>query len=78
MISATAGLNPAFSSASFRLEGLGIGRGQHFDRTILVGNDVVRAGVERGFHHGLFARARLQDDLATVLELERQIGRAHV
>ena len=44
---------------------------QHFDRAVLVGEDVVGTGLERDLHHLVLARARGEHELTAFLELER-------
>ena len=55
------------------------GRGQHLDYAILVGEHVLRAGLQRRFHDLVFAGARGVNKLADMLELEhyRALG-AHI
>src|SRR5664279_1262693 len=46
-------------------------RRDHLDRSVVVGDDVVGAGVAGGAHHRVFVRPGCEDELAAVAELER-------
>ena len=46
-------------------------RCQHVNPAFIIGDDVFGAGLERGFHHGVFVGAGRVEQLATVLEHER-------
>jgi hypothetical protein len=53
------------------LHGLEVGRrGQHLDAAVVAGDHVLGAGLQRHFHHLVFAGAGRKDELPAVLELE--------
>src|SRR5204863_6320404 len=51
-------------------------RGEHFDRTVVVINDVLRAGIERDLEQPILIGSRREYDLAAMLEQEghRAVG----
>src|SRR5439155_9161426 len=63
-------LEPRLREAASHRDEIG-GRADHFDRAVVVPDDVLGARVERGFHHVFLARPRREHELAAVLEEER-------
>src|SRR5258706_248651 len=69
VISARSGFSPAFARP-FLTAAKSAGEETTF-RTVVVGGDVLGAGVERRFQDFFFARPGREDELAAVLEEER-------
>src|SRR6266851_1399023 len=63
-------LQPGFCEPVSHRDEIG-GRANHFHRAVVVGGDVLGAGVERRFHDFFLARPGRENELAAVLEEER-------